>query len=152
MKICQFCAESIQDQAVKCRYCGEYLAGQGSITFQPIWWGFEYRSRAELFGWPLIHITSGVNPRTGLPRVAKGIIAIGNFAVGVFAVGGIALGGFTIAGIGSGIFVLAGIAIGIFAAGGIAVGVLVAMGGLAISIGYAFGGLALSFKEIFADF
>jgi hypothetical protein len=151
MKTCQICAELIQDQAIKCRYCGEYIAGQGSIISQPNWWGFEYRSRAELFGWPLIHVTSGINPRTGLPRVAKGIIAIGNFAVGVFALGGIALGGFTIAGVGLGIFVLAGIAFGFFAAGGIAVGILVAVGGLAISIGYAFGGLALSLKGIFSD-
>lgn len=152
MKICPFCAEEIQEQAIKCRYCGEYISNQGAVISRSFGWGFEYRTRMEIFGWPLIHIASGIDGRTGLPRIAKGIIAIGNFAIGGIALGGIAVGGFTIAGIGLGVFVLAGIAFGIFAFGGIAVGILFALGGLAISTGYAFGGLALSFRDLLQDY
>ncbi len=62
-------------------------------------WGYEYRSQMELFGWPLVHVAQGFNPDTGRPRVAKGIIAVGNLAIGLFALGGIACGGFAVGGL-----------------------------------------------------
>src|SRR5438045_1437214 len=50
--------------------------------------GREYRSRATLFGLPLVHIAFGFDPRTGRKRIARGILAIGDTAVGVVACGG----------------------------------------------------------------
>jgi hypothetical protein len=94
-------------------------------------------------GWPLIHICAGVDPVTMRPRVAKGVVAIGNVAVGGVAIAGLACGLVTIGGASFGLlFALGGAAVGLgLSVGGLAVG-SVALGGVAIGFVHAIGGAA----------
>lgn len=100
---------------------------------------YEYRSPIELFGLPLLHVAQGVDPVTGLPRVARGIIAVGNIAIGGLALGGACFGGLAL-----GVLAIGGLALGGAALGGIALAAALAVGGVAVSLQYAFGGLALA--------
>lgn len=107
-------------------------------------YGFDYKSSLTIGGWPLLHICSGVDPQTMRPRVASGVIAIGNIAVGVLAIGGLACGLFTVGGASLGLLAaIGGAAIGLgCSVGGFAVG-SIAIGGFAIGFMRAVGGVAL---------
>ena len=94
--------------------------------------GYDYRSKATIFGLPLVHIATGMDPMTGRKRIAKGIIAFGDVAVGGLAFGGCAIG----------VFAFGGVGLGLFSVGGLAIGLLFALGGGAIG-GLAVGGGAL---------
>lgn len=98
----------------------------------------EWRTRAEIFGLPLVHCVRGVDPRTGKRRVAKGIIALGDIAVGVIACGGLAIGGMT----------LGFVSVGLLAAGAGALGLLWSAGAVALGPA-AFGAVTYSLGEGF---
>ena len=53
--------------------------------------GFEYKTKAEIRGWPLVHIAFG-RDADGKLRVAKGIIAIGQFGIGLITFAQIGVG------------------------------------------------------------
>jgi len=100
---------------------------------------FEYRSKEDINGWPLIHINIGTNPETGQPLVAKGVVAIGNVAFGIVSIGAAAFGVVTLAGFGLGIVSIASLAIGIIALGAVALGYEVAVGAAVHSAKFTFG-------------
>jgi len=109
---------------------------------------FEYRSKEEINGWPLIHINIGIDPDTGRPRVAKGVVAIGNIAFGVVSIGAVAFGVVTLAAFGLGIVSLASVAIGIVALGAVALGYEYAFGAVVLSAKFAIGAIGLDFQFV----
>ena len=109
---------------------------------------FEYRSKEEINGLPLVHINIGTDPDSGRPRVAKGIVAIGNIAFGVVSIGVAAFGVVSLAAFGLGIVSLASVAIGIIALGSIALGYEVALGVVVNSAKYALGVMDLDLQFV----
>ena len=100
---------------------------------------FEFRSKEEINGWPLVHINIGTDPETGRALVAKGVVAIGNVAFGIVSIGAAAVGVVTLAGFGLGLVSLAGVAMGLIAIGPVALGYEVALGAVALSANTAIG-------------
>ena len=131
------CAECVSRDAprVICTVC----VGRGPV------FGFEYKSPISIGGWPLVHVCAGMDPLTMRPKIARGIIAVGNFALGVIAFGGIACGVLTLGGLSLGLAgALGGVAVGLgLSIGGVAVG-SIAIGGVAIGLVYAVGGGAFA--------
>lgn len=99
MRHCRDCNNPVSDQAVICPRCGApYPARE-----QWDGWGWEYRSPIRVLGLPLIHIAFKYRPNRR-PVVARGVLAIGQFATGIvtvsqFGLGVVSLSQFTIAGL-----------------------------------------------------
>jgi hypothetical protein len=107
MKNCRDCRHEVSGQALACPHCGAPHPAKEKWDG----WGFEYKSTAEILGLPLVHISFKYRPNRS-PVVAKGVIAIGQFACGIFTlsqfgIGVVSVSQFTIAGFALAQFALA---------------------------------------------
>lgn len=107
MKPCRTCGHTVSEEAFMCPSCGAPQPARSHWDG----WGWEYQSPLTIAGLPLLHIC--FKYRIGrVPKPAKGIIAIGQFAIGVvtiaqFGVGLLGLGQFTLAALAVAQFALA---------------------------------------------
>lgn len=97
MKSCRECRQAVSEQAFACPNCGAPYPARDKWDG----WGFEYKSAQTVLGLPLIHISFKYRPNR-TPVVARGIVAVGQFACGVvtvsqFGVGIFSLSQFTVA-------------------------------------------------------
>lgn len=98
MKPCRDCQANVSEQALACPKCGAPYPAREKWNGH----GFEYKSGIKITGLPLVHISFKYAPGRG-PIPAKGVIAIGQFAVGIvtisqFGIGIVSVSQFSIAG------------------------------------------------------
>jgi RNA polymerase sigma factor (sigma-70 family) len=127
-------------------------AREGGLPASPVW---EYRSRWELLGLPLVHVrisravASDAKQEPVRAWFAAGdsafgvLFAFGGFAVAPVCIGGIAIGLVPWGGIALGLLPIGGFAFGGWAWGGFAIG-WQAFGGCALAWSAAAGGLAVA--------
>ncbi len=84
LTICRECGRDVSADALVCPHCGANNPAGTMPSFGRMW-GFEWRSQTEILGWPLVHVALGRNAQ-GRLRVAKGVIAVGQFGVGLITV------------------------------------------------------------------
>ncbi|HEV7402029.1 MAG TPA: hypothetical protein VGO11_03850 [Chthoniobacteraceae bacterium] len=132
---CRLCRAEVLATDLTCPHCGAPRPARAEFSGE----GYEWRTAATWLGAPLIHVAFGMDAE-GRPRVARGVIAIGQRARGGVAIGLIATG-----------FVAIGlVAVGLFSIGLVAIAALGALGVNAIApwavgvvaLGYWAGGLA----------
>ena len=133
MKPCRECKHQVSENAPLCPNCGAPRPAKQQWTG----WGYEYKSEAELYGLPLLHISFKFGSNF-MPVPAVGIIAIGQFGAGVITISQFGIGIFSLAQ-----FTLSGFAIAQF---GIAYS-LIAQIGLYVHSGY--GQIVKSISQLF---
>ena len=106
MKPCRECRREISEQAQACPQCGAPFPAREKWDG----WGFEYKTRTELFGLPLLHVSFKYRPNR-VPVPARGVFAVGQFACGIFVLSQFGIGVVSVSQ-----FTLAGFALAQFAA------------------------------------
>jgi hypothetical protein len=87
MKPCRDCQTNVSEQALACPKCGAPYPAREKWDG----WGYEYKSGMTIAGMPVVHISFKYVPGRG-PVPARGIIAIGQFAIGVFSISQFGIG------------------------------------------------------------
>ncbi|MCC2670858.1 MAG: hypothetical protein K0Q72_3329 [Armatimonadetes bacterium] len=74
---CRSCCKEVSTEAVTCPHCG------APSPARQAWrgWGYEWKSKQSIGGWPVVHVAFGRDEH-GKLRVAKGVVAVGQFAIG----------------------------------------------------------------------
>ena len=106
MKPCRDCQREISEQAMACPHCGAPFPAREKWDG----WGFEYKTKTELFGLPLLHVSFKYRPNR-MPVPARGVFAVGQFACGIFVLSQFGLGVVSVSQ-----FAVAGFALAQFAA------------------------------------
>ena len=97
MKLCRECKNEVSEQAIACPNCGAPYPARDRWDGH----GFEYKTKTELFGLPLLHISFKYR-QNRVPVPAVGVVAIGQFAAGwvtisQFGIGLVSISQFTAA-------------------------------------------------------
>ena len=132
--------------------------------FNPLKWSFEYKSKRQVFGMPLVHVNIGLGRRahgffsfglisTGIfsaGLLSAGVFSIGCLSLGLLALGAFVLGGLALGAIALGLLAFGGVAIGLISFGGLAIG-LFSCGGCSIGL-FAVGGYADGYYVAIGDY
>ncbi len=89
---CPACGIELSEGVSSCPRCGHLIRAEAARTVHPRGHGFQWRSQAEILGWPLVHVAVGRDRETGKLLVAKGVIAIGQFAIGLITIAQFGIG------------------------------------------------------------
>lgn len=87
MKPCRECSHLISENAAMCPQCGApYPAKEKWDGY-----GFEYKSKATLGRLPILHLSFKYRPNK-VPVIARGVVAIGQFAIGFISIAQFGIG------------------------------------------------------------